>query len=220
MAVRRGQVTLAIVCLLFGIALMMQLRTQNRLRQAATGESSTDLAAIAGDLYDNNTTLRLEVDKLLSQQLTYQEAASSNKQIDMQREVQQLQTFNGVVPVTGPGVELSVDGALRPVDLEDLLNEIRNAGAEAIAIDDQRVVYNTSVGGTPGHVKVNGVEVTRPLVIDAIGAPDVLDRALARKGGMLSYLKTAYPDARLNLSEQQSLRLPAYGAALPLKPAS
>ncbi len=219
MAVRRGQVTLAVVCLLFGIALMMQLRTQNRLRQAATGESSTDLAAIAGDLYDNNTTLRLEVDKLLRQQLTYQEAASSNKQIDMQREVQQLQTFNGVVPVTGPGVELSVDGALRPVDLEDLLNEIRNAGAEAIAINDQRVVYNTSIGGTPGHVTVNGVDVTRPLVIDAIGAPDVLDRALDRKGGMLSYLKTAYPDARLNLSEQQSLRLPAYGAALPLKPA-
>ncbi len=219
MAVRRGQVTLAVVCLLFGIALMMQLRTQNRLRQAATGESSTDLAAIAGDLYDNNTTLRLEVDKLLRQQLTYQEAASSNKEIDMQREVQQLQTFNGVVPVTGPGVELSVDGALRPVDLEDLLNEIRNAGAEAIAINDQRVVYNTSIGGTPGHVTVNGVDVTRPLVIDAIGAPDVLDRALDRKGGMLSYLKTAYPDARLNLSEQQSLRLPAYGAALPLKPA-
>lgn len=219
MRMRRGQLTLAIVCLLFGIALMMQLRTQNRLRQSATVESSTDLAAIAGDLYDNNTTLRQEVDKLLNQQLTYQESAASNKQVDMQREVEQLQTFNGVVPVTGPGIELSIDSALRPVDVEDLLNELRNAGAEAISIGGQRVVYNTSIGGSPGHVTVDGVVTRSPLVFNAIGAPDVLDRALARKGGMLSYLKTEYPNARVNLSQQQTMALPAYPETLPLKPA-
>lgn len=220
MTVRRGQLTLAIVSFLFGIALMMQLRTQNRLRQATTVESSSDLAAIAGDLYDNNTTLRLEVDKLLNQQLTYQESAASNKQDEMRKEVQQLQTFNGVVPVTGPGIELTIDGALRPVDVQDLLNEIRNAGAEAISIGDRRIVYNTSIGGAPGHVTVDGTVVTSPIVFSAIGAPDVLDRALARKGGMLSYLKTAYPNARVDLTEQQTLVLPAYPAPLPLRLAS
>jgi len=216
--IRKGQISLTLVCLLFGIALMMQLRTQNRLRQVASGESSTDLAVIAADLYDNNTTLRQEVDKLLNQQITYERSQGTNKKAEIQQEVQRLEAFNGVVPVTGPGIELTIDAALRPVDVEDLLNEMRNAGAEAIAISGQRVVFNTAIAGTPGHVTVNGVEVASPVVFDAIGAPDVLDRALDRKGGMLSYLRTAYPKAQVILAEHDALLLPAYTSSLPLNP--
>ncbi|HVC34032.1 MAG TPA: DUF881 domain-containing protein [Chloroflexota bacterium] len=216
---RRSQIGLAIVCLLFGMALMMQLRTQNRLRQATSGDSSTDLASIAGDLYDSNTTLRQEVDQLLGQQVAYDRSPGSDKQVQVQQEVQDLETFNGVVPVTGPGVELTIDAALRPVDVQDLLNEIRNAGAEAISIGGQRVVYNTAVAGGPGRVTVNGVTVSMPVVFEAIGAPDVLDRALDRKGGMLSYLRTSYPHAQVILAEHNSLLLPAFTSSLPLKAA-
>jgi uncharacterized protein YlxW (UPF0749 family) len=216
--IQKGQISLTLVCLLFGIALMIQLRTQDRLRQVAPGESSTDLAVIAADLYDNNTTLRQEVDKLLNQQITYERSQGTNKKAEIQQEVQRLEAFNGVVPVTGPGIELTVDAALRPVDVEDLLNEMRNAGAEAIAISGQRVVFNTAIAGTPGHVTVNGVEVASPVVFDAIGAPDVLDRALDRKGGMLSYLRTAYPKAQVILAEHDTLLLPAYTSSLPLNP--
>jgi len=214
---RRGQLSLTVVCLLFGVALMMQLRTQNRLRQISGAESSTDLAAIAADLYDSNTTLRQEVDKLLNQQIDYERSAGSNQNVENRQEVQRLEAFNGIVPVTGPGIELTVDAALRPVDVQDLLNEMRNAGAEAVAIGGQRVVYNTAIGGTPGHVTVNGVEIPPPVVFDAIGAPDVLDRALDRKGGMLSYLRTSYPRAQVILAEHDALLLPAYTASLPLK---
>ncbi len=213
--VRRGQISLTVVCLLFGIAVMMQLRTQSRLSQVPVGESSTDLAAIAADLYDSNTTLQKEVDKLLNQQIDNQRSNGANRNDEVRQEVQRLEAFNGTVPVTGPGIELSVDAALRPVDVQDLLNELRNAGAEAIAIGGQRVVFNTAIGGTPGHVTVNGVEIASPVVFDAIGAPDVLDRALDRKGGMLSYLRTSYPRAQVILAERDSLLLPAYTASLP-----
>lgn len=218
MGVRTSQISLAVVCMLFGIALMMQLRTQNRLQQAASGESSTDLASIAGDLYDNNTTLRQEVDKLQSQQAAYQKYADPNKSAEIRQEVLQLQAFNGLVPVKGPGIELTIDAPLRPVDVEDMLNEVRNAGAEAIAIGGQRVIYNSAVGGTTGHVTVNGVSIASPVVFDAIGTADVLDRALDRKGGMLSYLRTEYPGAQLVLSEHDTLILPAYSAGAPPKP--
>ncbi len=195
MDLRREKLSLTIVCLLFGMALMMQLRTQDHLRQTAAGQSSTALTAMAADLYDSNTTLRQQVDSLLSQQIASQRSAGADNQEEMRQEVQQLEAFNGVAPVSGPGIELSIDAALRPVDVEDLLNEFRNAGAEAIAIDDQRVVFNTAIGGTPGHVTVNGAQISSPITFVAIGAPDVLDRANDRKGGMLSYLRTAYPSA-------------------------
>ncbi|HLH72669.1 MAG TPA: DUF881 domain-containing protein [Chloroflexota bacterium] len=208
------------VCLIFGFALMIQLRTQESLRQSTSGESANDLATIAGDLYDSNTLLRQEVDTLLSQQGNFTRSYDAGKQEDLAAEEARLEAFNGVVEVTGPGVELTIDAALRPVDVEDLLNEVRNAGAEAIAISGQRVVYNTAIGGKTGQVTVNGVKITSPVVFDAIGAPDVLEPALARKGGMLSYLRTSYPQAQITLTRQNNLDLPAYPNQIPIHPAS
>src|SRR5579875_24000 len=218
--IRPGQLALAVVCLLFGMALMVQIRTQNRLRETPPGQSSSDLAAIAADLYDSNLSLRQEVDKLLAQQATDGQSSASNDTADLQQEIDRLAAFNGIVAVTGPGIELTIDAAIRPVDVEDLLNVIRNAGAEAIAIGDQRVVFNTAIGGSPGLVTVNGIVVRRPVVFRAIGSADVLDRALDRKGGMLSYLRTAYPQAHITLVEREQISLPAYRGTLPVRPSA
>jgi len=212
--------SLFLVCVLFGFALMIQLRTQNTLRQEASGQSQTDLATIAGDLYDSNTALRQEVDKLRAQQSNVDQSYDPGKQADVASEEARLEAFNGVVEVTGPGIQLTIDAALRPVDVEDMLNEIRNAGGEAIAIGGERVVFNTAIGGNAGRITVNGVTIAMPVVFDATGSPDVLEPALARKGGMVSYLRTAYPNARITLTRQDSLILPAYSSPLPIRPAS
>lgn len=212
--------SLFLVCILFGFALMIQLRTQNTLRQEANGQSQTDLATIAGDLYDSNTALRQEVDNLLARQSNVDKSYNAGNQADVATEEARLEAFNGVVEVTGPGVELTIDAALRPVDVEDMLNEIRNAGGEAIAIGGERVVFNTAIGGSTGRITVNGVEIATPVVFDATGSPDVLEPALARKGGMVSYLRTAYPNARITLTRRSSLILPAYPNPLPIRPAS
>ncbi len=211
---------LTIVCLLFGIGVMVQFRTQSRLSQTTAVDSSTNLAAMAGDLYDSNTALRQEVSQLQAQQSTEAQSYDANQATAMADELKQLRTFNGVVPVTGPGVVLTIDTALQPVDLEDLLNEFRNAGAEAIAIDGQRVVYNTAITSVGPQLYVNAQPINAPITIAATGSTEVLDRALARKGGMLGYLKTTYPNARIDLTPSDSVTLPAYQPALPIAPAS
>jgi uncharacterized protein YlxW (UPF0749 family) len=205
---------------MFGAALMVQLRTENRLRETTPSDSSTDLAAIAGDLYDNNSQLRQQVDQLLAQRTSQAQTQDPSAQAALGSELDRLKAFNGVLPVTGPGVELILDATLRPVDLLDLLNELRNAGAEAVAIGGQRIVYKSAITGSPGRLVVNQTVVDRPLVVQAIGAPDVLDRALARKGGMLSYLRTAYPKATIDMTTKDSLTLPAYGQPLPIRPSA
>ena len=212
-----ARASLFVVCVLLGFAVMIQLRTQNQIRQSAQSESATDQATIAGDLYDSNTVLRQQVDKLITQENAYDRSYVAGKQSEMLAEVDRLEAFNGVVPVSGPGVELSINASLRPVDVEDMLNEIRNTGAEAIAISGQRVVFNTAVSGTRGHVTVNGVVVQSPIIFDAIGAPNVLQPAIARKGGMLSYLRTSYPNSQMTLTTKPSLTLPAYSRQLPIR---
>src|SRR5690349_10731265 len=152
----RGNVALAIVCLIFGMALMVQLRTESRLQPLGGADGDANLAAIAGNLYDSNTTLREELDQLSAQRNTGASTEENTRTAEMQSELGQLEAFNGTAPVVGPGIQLVVDAPIRPVDLQDLLNEMRNAGSEAIAIDDQRVVYSTSVGGSSDRLLVNG----------------------------------------------------------------
>jgi uncharacterized protein YlxW (UPF0749 family) len=192
------------------VLIVVQLRAETRLQQSPDAESSADFAAMAGDLYDSNSALLQEVDKLQSERAAAERSVANGSSQDVASELQRLSAFNGTSPVTGPGVELSLDAELRPVDLLDLLNELRNAGSEAISIGGQRVVYRTGIGGTIGHLLVDTVPLGTPIVIDAIGAPDVLDRALARKGGMLTYLKTSYPRATISMKTSDSLSLPPY----------
>ncbi|HEX5417465.1 MAG TPA: DUF881 domain-containing protein [Chloroflexota bacterium] len=216
----RGNLVLTAVCLIFGMALMVQLRTESRLHPLGGADGDADLAAIAGDLYDSNTTLREELDQLSAQRNTIASAEEGTRTEEMRGELGQLQAFNGSAPVQGPGIELVVDAPIRPVDLQDLLNEMRNAGAEAISIGNQRVVYSTSVAGSSDQLLVNGKPVARPVVIQATGSPDVLDRALARKGGMVSYLQTSYPAGRITLTQVASLTLPAYTGTFAIRAAN
>ena len=214
---RSATLILTAVCLLFGIAIMVQFRTESRLQAVPAADSANDLAAIAGNLYDSNTTLRAEVNQLQVQQSAQARTSGSSSQEETAAELERLRAFNGVVSVSGPGVVLTVNTSLRSVDLVDLLNEFRNAGAEAISIDDQRVVYNTGITQTGSQLYVNRRPIAAPIIFQATGPTDVLDRALARKGGMLSYLRTTYPQAQIELTTSDALTLPGYADPLPIK---
>jgi uncharacterized protein YlxW (UPF0749 family) len=214
----RSRLSLTIVCFLFGLAIVLQLRTQSRLVQSPSADSSTDLAAMAANLYDSNSALRTEVETLQVARYQNNRAPSAAEQSKLETELRSLKAFNGADEVTGPGVELTVATDLRPTDLLDLLNEVRNTGAEAIAIDGERVVFNTPVGGTQGQLLVNNDAIPSPVVIDAIGDADVLNQALARKGGMVNYLRTTYPNATITLETRASLTLPAYTRSFGIRP--
>jgi len=215
----RARLSLTIVCFVFGIALVLQLRTETRLRELVASDSSNDLSAIAAGLYDSNSALRTAADKLQQERQSNSRALDAGNLAQLDAELQTLKAFNGAVAVTGPGVELTVDADVRPVDLLDLLNEFRNAGAEALSIGGQRVVFNSAIRGSPGKLEINGVLIRSPVVVDAVGPAEVLDRALARKGGMLSYLRTSYPKASIDLQTKDSVSLPAYTQPVPIKPA-
>ena len=68
-----------------------------------------------------------------------------------------IRAWTGLDPIAGHGVEITVNGEIDAGAVDDLLNELHNAGAEAIAIDDIRVVARTSVSGVPGSLDVDGV---------------------------------------------------------------
>ena len=84
----------------------------------------------------------------------------------------------GTVPASGPGIRVTVndpEGGLTLNHLLDGIEELRNAGVEAIEINDRvRVVAQTSFEDDPDGVRVDGVLLKPPYVIDAIGDADTL----------------------------------------------
>jgi uncharacterized protein YlxW (UPF0749 family) len=82
----------------------------------------------------------------------------------------------------------------------ELVNELRNGGAEAIAIDGTRVVAGTVVAGPPGGLSVEDRAVPDPFVIEAIGSPETLTGTLKRVGGVAALLAARYPDLTLTVT--------------------
>lgn len=97
-------------------------------------------------------------------------------------EVDTLNILAGLVPVTGPGVRITItedEGRVRLGSLLDTIQALRTVGAEAIAINGTvRVVAQTSLEETEGGFTVDGEPIEAPYVIDAIGEPGVLADSL------------------------------------------
>ncbi len=105
-----------------------------------------------------------------------------------QKRLQVLQILSGTVAATGPGVTVTIKDPSGAVSAASILNgveELRDAGAEAIEINDiVRVVASTSFTEHDGVIVVDGVELRAPYVVDAIGSAHTLSEAVVFPGGL------------------------------------
>jgi uncharacterized protein YlxW (UPF0749 family) len=206
--IRSAQLILTIVCLAFGVLLMAQFRTQGKIAKTQLTESSADQAQIISNLYDANVTLRKEVVALEQQLRASDEGTSQARAAELAADLQKFRVVTGAAPAVGPGVELTIEADVRREDVQDLVNELRNAGAEALALNGQRVTFRSAVTTDRGAIVLDGRRLIAPYVFAAVGAPETLERALTRKGGLVSYIQTTYPEAKINVEKIARLTLP------------
>jgi uncharacterized protein YlxW (UPF0749 family) len=130
---------------------------------------------------DDLTTTR---DNLLS---SSQRSEDAEKQARKRSE--QLAILAGSAGATGPGVAVTIedpDEAVSANQLLDAVQELRDAGAEAIAINGTaRVVAQTYFLDDDRVIVVGGSELKRPFVIEAIGDPDTMAEAVRFRGGLI-----------------------------------
>ena len=152
---RRSQVTIAAVAFLLGLLVVVQLRTQTG-GSALQNKSAQDLTTLVGSLNTRNDQLRTEVGSLQGQldELRADQANGATSVEQIQAELGRIRAWSGLDPVAGRGVTIVVNGAIDADSVDALLNELRNAGAEAIAVESVRVVPGTTVGGDPGSLDV------------------------------------------------------------------
>jgi len=198
------------VAFILGILIVGQIKSQAG-NNGLAARSAQDLTLLVANLNTRNDQLRTEIGSLDRQLQTLkqggQNGASSLTQI--RDDQARVRAWAGLDPVSGHGVEITISGAIAGTALEDLINELRNAGAEAIAIEDVRVVAATVVGGTAGSLSVDDTELKDPFVVRAIGNPESLVGSLTRMGGLVAQLAATYPDAAVNVEAIDRLVLPA-----------
>lgn len=137
----------------------------------------------------------------------------------MRAEIEKLKLYNGFVDVVGPGIMLSVSDSksedesidimekiVHDVDITVLINDLRNAGAEAIDVNSKRIINISEVVCAGPLLKINGDVVPAPFIIKAIGDPEALYNAVSDVGTYAYDLKHMY---NMEVSTVMSYYLPA-----------
>lgn len=174
-----------------GFALVAQLRQNSEQGLSALRQS--DLVRILDDVGGRRDRLAAEASDLQAQQRALAGGASgSQAAIDAARaRLDALSVLAGTVAAKGPGVEVFVTdpgAAVKAAQVLDLVQELRDAGAEAIQIDDVRVVASTAFTDAPGGVRVDGTLVRPPYTVLAIGDSQTMATALEIPGGVVASL--------------------------------
>jgi uncharacterized protein YlxW (UPF0749 family) len=206
----RNQLTIAAVAFVLGLLVIVQLRTQAS-GAAFAGLSSQELTVLVANLNDRNDGLRGEIGTLerelatLSANTQRGEASVDELRADLRR----VRLYAGIDAATGPGIVITIHGPVDGSGVEDLVNELRNAGAEAIAVESIRLVPGVVTMGAAGAVTVDGVSLGDSFELSAIGAPDKLTGSLTRSGGIIAQLAATLPDVVVEVTPLDRVDVPA-----------
>lgn len=178
--------------------------------------------------YDNLLKETEKVDSELQQQI--EKATENNSELEeAKNKINDGNKTIGLAEVTGPGVIITVadsdidsnkvldssDLLVHDSDILKIVNELKNAGAEAISINGQRVILTTSIICGGNIININGERIGSPFEIKAIGSPEALAN-LSRPDGCLSLLqqrgvKVSTP------KKSNSITIPKYSGVLNFK---
>lgn len=138
----------------------------------------------------------------------------------------QLEQYNlllGNYELIGKGVEITLkdgdssilrgyasDYIVHDADLYEVVNALKNAGAEAISINDQRIVANTAITCVGNTVLINNEKVGVPFVIKAIGLPSKLYGSLTIPDGYLKRLEDDGVNVKITQIEKETIVIPKY----------
>ncbi|HKV17931.1 MAG TPA: DUF881 domain-containing protein [Mycobacterium sp.] len=187
----------ALLCVLLGVAIVTQVR-QNESGDSLETARPADLLVLLDSLQQREAALNTEVADL-QRTLASLEASGSSDQAAIENARSRLAALSiliGTVAATGPGVTLTITDAapgVAPETMLDVINELRNAGAEAIQVEggpsdppvSVRVGVDTWVVGVPGALEIDGQTLNPPYSVVAIGDPPTLAAAMNIPGGAM-----------------------------------
>jgi len=228
--------SLTVVSMALGLMVSLQYRQISVSRLASGGSwspSDTEeqkMEAQLTALKNANSTAQQQLATITTQISLYEKQSAGSNQLlqQLQARLEDERILGGLTAVQGPGVSVTLmDGIATGQNIESVLthdwdirsviNELFTAGAEAVSINDYRVVATSAIYCTGPVVRINDHRTGAPFVIKAIGDPKTLQSALDIQGGVLDALRSR----NLRVSDPQqvpSLTISAFTGNTPSAP--
>lgn len=146
----------------------------------------------------------------------------------LSEQLRRAELMAGFVDVTGPGITITLSDMnnrkgnttilssnemlIHDEDLRRVINELCAAGAEAISVNDSRIISTTAIRCVGPTILVNDTKMTPPYVIKAIGKANQLEAAMNLNGGVIDNLKVW--GFTINLTKSDSLTIPKYNGTV------
>ena len=229
---RRGHALVLLVpALLFGLLVTLQWRANTERSELAV-RYNAPLTDAANALQNEQNTLKAQLADLRARldEIQRSAATQSGAARDLQARIEDLRAVAGLTERTGDGVVVTFDdarttspAALKDVDksichstdITDIINTAWRGGAEAIAVNDERIVGSSSVYCVGSTIMVNGTLMSPPFVLVVIGPQNSLLAAYDDPGQLrdIKQRRDVY-GLGFRVTRQSSLRAPSYRGAL------
>lgn len=145
----------------------------------------------------------------------------------LRSDTEKYRLLTGAVDVQGPGVIITIkdpevtdqyqdDISIITYHYEELLslvNKLKEAGAEAISINDHRIVQTTEISLAGQNININGSATAPPYYVKAIGNPTTMENALSIRGGIIETLKKNY-NLTVSIESEENLIIPRYNGVI------
>lgn len=207
----RGQTVVGVLLAVLGFAAVVQVRANDR-DQSFVGARQSDLIALINTLSLATDRAESEISELeQTRESLRDDAESSETALAVARErLETLGILAGTVPAVGPGIRVRVQSRTGTLGADQLLNgleELRNAGAEAIELNDTvRIVAQTGLVDSPTEgLLVDGTPVQSPYVLEVIGDPYTLATALDFDGGFIEEVESV--DGEVEVEELDTVEI-------------
>ena len=195
-----GQVLVALLVGALAFAITIQVRQDDTTDVANL--RGVELVELLKSVDVANERLAGQIDDLTATRDRLLAADDEGEAEDVARErAAQLAVLSGSAGATGPGVRLTIDDPDDAVDaglVLDVLQELREAGAEAVVVNETaRVVAQTYVLDDAEGLRIGGREVQGPYVVDVIGDPATLEEAATFPGGIVDMVRARGAEAQV-----------------------
>ncbi|WP_207712590.1 DUF881 domain-containing protein [Desulfofundulus sp. TPOSR] len=211
---------LVLVGLVMGLMLAVQFRLTRDIQETPPVKQTQTLAAQVNQAKKERDELQRRVSDLRTR---LDEVAAGPRLNALKEELNRVRITAGLVDVSGPGVEVTLNDSnqilqpgqnpnlyvLHDEDVLKIINELKAAGAEAIAINGQRMLATSEIRCIGPTILTNrNQRLTPPFVISAIGNPDNLINSLQMRGGVVEQLR--FWGIQVEVKKVAQLTVPAY----------
>lgn len=215
-------ITIGIMCFILTMLIFIQVKTI----------SQTDISELEimreSELKTELTSLKTKYEEVIAKIeetntkiLEYEEVAIEGKEASelLAKELKETEDLLGKNDVTGEGIIIKMSNKgttqINSEDLLNLVNILKNAGAEAISINEQRIVYDTYIVdiNEKNYITINGEYIVAPFTIKAIGNTTYLESSVAQKN--YGFIDTQISEGKeVTLERQENITIKAHDKSL------